>query len=242
MSKDKYIITQIVNRKPIPIPTTELKEDGMFLSIHENIISQIIEANNNREFEFVCSQIQNFIEENNIGVCFAINKNELIGCLQEHQRLKLEIADLEAKVAESEENCFDLQQRLTDKEEQCRECKHLNKRIELNIKNKLLIENEELKQKLAEKEADCEDAEQCAIDFQNRNTELEFEIEDLNSQISQLYDVNKEINQDKISFAVEQLEKARSNILCNEKFYFENLNKYIDEQLDNQIKQLKGVK
>ena len=45
-------------------------------------------------------------------------------------------------------------------------------------------------------------------------------------------------DQDKISFCIEQLEKVRSNILCDERFYFENLNKYVDEIIDNQIVQL----
>lgn len=48
------------------------------------------------------------------------------------------VADLEAKLAESEK--------------QCRDCKHLNKKIELNIKNKLMAENCELQKQLAEKE------------------------------------------------------------------------------------------
>lgn len=43
-----------------------------------------------------------------------------------------QISDLEAKLAESEK--------------QCQECKHLNKKIELNIKNKLINENQQLKQ------------------------------------------------------------------------------------------------
>ena len=49
---------------------------------------------------------------------------------------KQQIADLEAKLAESKE--------------QCRECKHLNKKIELNIKNKLMAEIQELYKQLAE--------------------------------------------------------------------------------------------
>ena len=48
------------------------------------------------------------------------------------------ISDLEAKLAESEQ--------------QCQECKHLNKKIELNIKNKLMNEIQQLKQQLAEKD------------------------------------------------------------------------------------------
>lgn len=131
MSKDKYVIKQIINRKPVPMPISELKEDGMFFGIHQNMISQIVEAKNNKEFEFVCSQIQNFIEENNIGVCFAINKNELIDCLQEHQMLKLKISDLEAKLITTEKalqlacryiNCIDVNGFICNGEKNCIDC------------------------------------------------------------------------------------------------------------------------
>ena len=104
MSKDNYKITRLTNRKPIDISkiqTTE-KDGGIVMNYHETIITQIVEAQEKREFECICAEIQKFIEENNIGVCFAINKSELIDCLQEHQRLKIEKADLEAKLAEKE--------------------------------------------------------------------------------------------------------------------------------------------
>lgn len=104
MSIDKYKITRLTNRKPVDISkiqTTE-KDSGIFMNYHQTIITQIVEAQEKREFECICAEIQKFIEENNIDVCFAINKNELIDCLQEHQNLKLELANLEAKLAESE--------------------------------------------------------------------------------------------------------------------------------------------
>lgn len=50
----------------------------------------------------------------------------------ENEKLQDKVADLEAKLAESKK--------------QCQECKHLNKKIELNIKNKLINENQQLKQ------------------------------------------------------------------------------------------------
>ena len=52
---------------------------------------------------------------------------------------KRRITDLEAKLAESEQRC--------------QECKHLNKKIELNIKHKFMNEIQQLKQQLAEKES-----------------------------------------------------------------------------------------
>ena len=50
----------------------------------------------------------------------------------------------------------DLEAKLAKSEKQCRECKHLNKKIELNIKNKLMAENCELQKQLAEKDAERE--------------------------------------------------------------------------------------
>ena len=43
----------------------------------------------------------------------------------------------------------DLEVKLTESKKQCQKCKHLNKKIELNIKNKLINENQQLKQQLA---------------------------------------------------------------------------------------------
>ena len=55
-----------------------------------------------------------------------------------------------------EKKYFDIQKQLAESENQCRECKHLNKKIELNIKNKLMAENCELQKQLAEKERQLE--------------------------------------------------------------------------------------
>ena len=220
MSKDKYIITQIVNRKPIPMPTSELKEDGMFLNIHENIISQIVEAKNNREFEFVCSQIQNFIEENNIGVCFAINKSELTDCLQEHQKLKFKISDLEAKLAEKEE---DLQ---ATKESLYASRKYLDEETSKRwaLEKQLAEKDKLLREKIGSLKT---------TDFIRLCLDCGF-----------MVDAKDKDNQDKISFAVEQLEKVRECFIdgyavCKN---FSDLYWNFTEQIDNQIKQLKEMK
>lgn len=77
-----------------------------------------------------------------------------------------QISDLEAKLKESEKDkqfyffengekglkIRELKKQLAESENQCRECKHLNKKIELNIKNKLMAENCELQKQLAEKD------------------------------------------------------------------------------------------
>jgi hypothetical protein len=144
--------------------------------------------------------------------------------------------DLVLKLAESEENCFDLQQRLADKEEQCRECKHLNKKIELNIKNKLLIENEQFKQQLAEKE----------MRIKKLNLEAQRYYEDA-------YCNNFQIKT-KTDFAIEQLEKTKYNLLdvsngwwlCfkdgTQYMTHRELEGCVKEVIDNQIKEFRGQK
>lgn len=136
----KKPITRVVSRKPISISgiKTEQKEDGVFMSYTQNIISQIVEAREEKEFTFICSQIQEFIEKENIDACFMINKTELIDCLQEHQKLKMQIADLEEKLTESEE-----------KYNACQEARRLE--IEFYSQDK-----KELKQKLVEKDKKLE--------------------------------------------------------------------------------------
>ena len=166
-------------------------------------------------------------------------------CNQQDQK----IADLEAKLAESEEKCFDLQQRLTDREEQCRECKHINKKIELNIKNKLMIENSQYEQQLAEKEKEIE----------NLTTKLE----EANHERHEEWKTGKEwkwewqktnrlleqANQDKTDFAIEKLEKVKEFITDKLEFMWNNnaemtckdrnIIDKIYEELDQQIKELK---
>lgn len=97
--------------------------------------------------------------------------------LYEYQQKDRQLADLEAKLAESEK--------------QCRECKHLNKKIELNIKNKLMAENCELQKQLADKEQENEH-------LKKEICKYEITLMDKNSQL-------KKQHQDKILFAVEQL-------------------------------------
>lgn len=50
----------------------------------------------------------------------------------------------------------DLEAKLSESKKQCQQCKHLNKKIELNIKNKLMAENCELQKQLADKEQENE--------------------------------------------------------------------------------------
>lgn len=104
MSIDKYKITRLTNIKPIDMSKIQMaeKDGGIVMNYHQTILTQIVEAQEKREFECICAEIQRFIEKNNIDVCFAINKDEIIDCLQGHQKLKLELADKENELALTE--------------------------------------------------------------------------------------------------------------------------------------------
>lgn len=91
------------NKKPIEIiknynlkPSSIYEKDGGFgMTIQENIISQIVEARDEEYYNFLIKQIQDFIVKNNIETCFVINKEEMVDCLQEHNKLHCEIKNLQ---------------------------------------------------------------------------------------------------------------------------------------------------
>ena len=155
------------------------------------------------------------------------NEQHHLQLLQFYSRLGVEAfgADIHEKALET---LMIMKDQLAESENQCRECKHLNKKIELNIKNKLMAENCELQKQLAENEKEI--SEYVKI------------VDDLHKQLSDKCDFcDKTKDQDKISFAVEQLEKAKSFCISAEdngwcvthKNWLE-----IVEYIDNQIKQL----
>ena len=162
------------------------------------------------------------------------------------------VADLEAKLAEyekfmkdnewgsveemqetlnkCEKKYFDIQKQLAESENQCRECKHLNKKIELNIKNKLMAENCELQKQLAEKDEQLEY-------FSKRNDEQEKQLE------KQALFHRKSIKELQNQKAIEQLEQIinlfepyeneeKDTILCA------NNGISFLEYIDNQIEEL----
>ena len=122
------------------------------------------------------------------------------------------ISDLEAKLAESEEKVkhwHDLYNERDKQFQSVRQRYHLLNKLQSNYDKKdklhlaymqcleLVEENEKLKQQLAEKDKEIE------------RLNLEFETqEDWQEKWQKLYDETCNLNQDKISFAVEQLEKV----------------------------------
>lgn len=122
------------------------------------------------------------------------------------------ISDLEAKLAKSEEKVkhwHDLYNERDKQFQSVRQRYHLLNKLQSNYDKKdklhlaymqcleLVEENERLKQQLAEKDKEIE------------RLNLEFETqEDWQEKWQKLYDETCNLNQDKISFAVEQLEKV----------------------------------
>lgn len=166
MSVDKYKITRLINRKPIEISKMQTieKDGGIVMNYHKTVITQIVEAQEKVEFECICAEIQKFIEENNIDICYVINKSELIDCLQEHQILKLEIADLEAKLAESNNKSYTLESYNNFVNNQCK---------------KLIKENKQLKQQLAEKEELYSDALETVDLLFTNQAKIDYAVEQL---------------------------------------------------------------
>ena len=189
----------------------------------------------------------------------------------ENEKLQDKVANLESKLAESEKKNFELVAKINLKEHKpafCtlagRDCEALGQIAELQkqlAEKDKAIENwqtmyesvvqtchndkeeiERLNKKLAEKEKEIE------------RLNLEFETqEDWQEKWQKLYDETCNLNQDKISFAVEQLEQLKK--LCQENFnWWENSewegdmydksdvsNAYFDIEanVDNQIEELK---
>ena len=138
------------------------------------------------------------------------------------------ISDLEAKLAESEKQ----RQHLKD---------WLDNEILTSVDNEsyyaTINEYEEevkkLKQQLEEKD---EEIERLNLEFETQ--------EDWQEKWQKLYDETCNLTQDKISFAVEQLEKVKNYMITYEKDMFGAnylMNSgYVLEFIDNQIKELKG--
>lgn len=95
MSKKPIEIIKNYDFKPSQIYE---KDGGLFATIQENIISQIVEARDEEYYNFLIKQIRDFIVKNNIETCFMINKEELIDCLQEHNELHCKINNLQSQL------------------------------------------------------------------------------------------------------------------------------------------------
>ena len=152
----------------------------------------------------------------------------------ENKKLKQQIADLEAKLAESEKENKELhtainlsipnQIAMKDEIERLHTC--VDKRI-----SELVKENEQLKQQLSEKETDLSLA-RNEIDTLKHNLKIAQEHDNV---MCELYFNKCKEHQDKILFAVEQLEKVKGFV---NNYYGEYSAIVVTNFIDNQIKQL----
>lgn len=115
--------------------------------------------------------------------------------------------------------------------QQCKECKHLNKKIELNIKNKLMNEIQQLKQQLAEKENEIEELKKGVYKVT------------LGTTPSNQIDFTENFYVIQNQTAIAELEKLR-NYLPNIALDIADMvsYRYLKKQIDQQIKELKGEK
>ena len=112
MSKKPIEIIKNYDFKPSQIYE---KDGGLFATIQENIISQIVEARDEEYYNFLIKQIRDFIVKNNIETCFVINKEELIDCLQEHNELHCKINNLQSQLDQQKAMWEKLEKWITDK-------------------------------------------------------------------------------------------------------------------------------
>lgn len=135
------------------------------------------------------------------------------------------ISDLEAKLADIEESAvavIDANFKIAEENQQ------LKQLLCLSDSNKVYEKYFELKQQLAEKDKEIE------------RLNLEFETqEDWQEKWQKLYDETCNLNQDKISFAVEQLTLFKNSIVNKMNNPYSVNIKHILSDFDNQIKELK---
>lgn len=100
------------------------KDDSAYVNFIERFTSTFIKERDEKMIEYICQNIQKFIEDNNIDVCFVINQDEMLDCLKEHGKLKHEIEVLKFK----EKNYL-------------KQIKHLKQEQASNHEHNLLVEN-----------------------------------------------------------------------------------------------------
>lgn len=64
---------------------------------NENITS-IVNQRQHKINDYIISEIIKFMEKENIRLCFVINEEEMVDCLQEHNKLHLKIKDLQSQL------------------------------------------------------------------------------------------------------------------------------------------------
>ena len=99
-----------MKRKPIEMiknkntPLIKMEDElSTLVQFQENIMAQIIDRQDEAHANFLINQIIAFMDENNVSTCFVLNKEELIDCLQEHNKLHYKILNLQSQLDQANE-------------------------------------------------------------------------------------------------------------------------------------------
>ena len=168
------------------------------------------------------------------------NEHHHLQLLQFYSRLGVEAfgADIHEKALET---LMIMKEELEEKngvERALSACNRQNDEFSDMIK-KLVNEKEELKQQLAEKDKEIENNKKSmniAIKFYSDEfVEKDKELKELRYKVGKAH-------QDKISFAVEQLEKVKEhndNLICDDEDYYNYITAFIDNQIEELKKEMK---
>lgn len=100
MNKDFIFRIENLAKKEQLFTSSLKEEDGGFVAnFTYNAIAQIVQATNENEMKAVCMAIDEYIRENNIDICYAINKDELNDLLHNHERLYKRLYFVEEQIS-----------------------------------------------------------------------------------------------------------------------------------------------
>lgn len=104
-----------MKRKPIEMiknkntPLIKMEDElSTLVQFQENIMAQIIDRKDEAYADFLVNQIIAFMDENNVSTCFVLNKEELLDCLKEHNKLHCEILNLQSQLDQANERLKDV--------------------------------------------------------------------------------------------------------------------------------------
>ena len=93
---------EMIKNKNTPLVKME-DELSTLAQFQENIMAQIIDRQDEAYADFLVNQIIAFMKENNVSTCFVLNKEELLDCIKEHNKLHYEILNLKSQLDQANE-------------------------------------------------------------------------------------------------------------------------------------------
>lgn len=93
---------EMIKNKYTPLIKME-DELSTLVQFQEKKMAEVIDRQDEEYANFLISQITLFMKENNVSICFILNKEELIDCLKEHNKLHYEILNLQSQLDQANE-------------------------------------------------------------------------------------------------------------------------------------------